>query len=81
LKQSFKRICIAENMGENKMMIEKIERICIVYGTKEMIERFLQGEAWGGGLGEGKETGLIEIDPETEHFKELKYGLIKGFEE
>jgi len=68
------------NMG-GTYMVEKIERICIVYGTKRMIERFLQSEAWSGGLGEGKETGLIEIDPKTEHFKELQHGLIHGFEE
>jgi hypothetical protein len=63
-------------------MVEKIERICIVYGTKEAIDQFIAAESWGGGmLGESKKINLIEIDPKTEHFKELRHGLIKGFEE
>ncbi len=59
-------------------MVEKIERICIVYGEKRVFDSFLKNNGiwWV-----GKELNIIEIDPRTEHFKELKHGLIKGFEE
>lgn len=66
-------------------MVNKIERILIVYGTKKGILKFLEHELEQQALGEGlkgaEETNLIEIQPATEHFRELKHGLIKGFEE
>ena len=58
--------------------MKKIERICIIYGEKKAMQSFLRNSGiWW----DGKELSMIEIKPTTEHFKELKHGLIKGFEE
>jgi len=65
------------NMG-GTYMVKKIERICIVYDNKKTMEFFLRNSGiWW----DDKELNLIEINPATEHFQELKHGLLKGFKE
>jgi len=52
---------------------EKLERICMVYGSGENIETFLDSENWSGGiLGNSESIDCIELVPGTEEYEEIK---------
>lgn len=58
----------------------KIERICVVYGDKETIENFLEVNQMAFEESDSK-IECIEFMPKTDWFKEIKKGILKGFEE
>ena len=60
---------------------EDIQRMCIVYGDRTAIQRFLNVN--GQALDEALESRmeLMEVKPKTEWFRELKKAVWKGRDE
>lgn len=60
--------------------MKPIQRICIVYGNEETIQSFLEVNQMAFEEGDSG-IGCIELDLDSNWFKEVRKGLIKGFEE
>ena len=63
------------------MNYEDIQRMCIVYGDRTAMQRFLSVN--GQALDEAQESRieLIEVGPKTEWFRELKKAVWQGHNE
>jgi len=60
---------------------EDIERICVVYGDREAIEQFLEVNDQAINEAVVTKIDLLETDPDTERFKEVKRDICKGGDE